>query len=91
MNRQQAIAAQIAGRRVEQWDEPCGHCGRPSTYRRSEDRYYHRDGTPNEPCWVAITSEAEPEPVVSQCDSPVGQRRRAGTPRADRRRAGVST
>lgn len=70
MNRAEAIALQRRGIRVEEFPENCGHCGRPSVYRRREDRYFHDDPlADNLPCWLAISQGCEPEPVVSQRDS----------------------
>lgn len=72
MNREECEALQGIGIRVDAFRENCGHCHRPSTYKRSEDRYYHDDlSVPNLPCWFAISSGQPPlEPAVSQRDSP---------------------
>lgn len=70
MNRRQVEALQANGVRVEQFSEPCGHCGRPSIYDRRTDRYTHIDGSDNMTCWVAISSGQPPmERIVSQRDS----------------------
>ena len=71
MNREEVEVLQGVGIRVEQVDEPCGHCGRPSVYDRRTDRYYHVElGAPNLPCWVAISSGQTPmKHAVSQSDS----------------------
>ena len=69
MNRDEAAAFQAVGIRVESFDEACGHCGRPSSYVRAEDRYHHKCDTPNLSCWLAISQGREPKHVVSHRDS----------------------
>lgn len=69
MNREQAIELQQRGIRVPAFDEPCGWCGKPSSYVRACDLYVHDDASDTRTCQLALRQGRTPEPVVSHCDS----------------------
>lgn len=69
MNRRLAIELQQRGIRVPAFDEPCGWCGKPSSYVRACDVYVHDDASDSRACQLALRQGRAPETIVSRRDS----------------------